>query len=427
MTGSPDLTIRSLGEGHIASPFPAGKFVDDSCRVLHDSTVAAVTEAVRVGNEPLSFECGGPRRRIFFDPKGLRCGIVTCGGLCPGINDVIRSIVLGLYSDYGVTSVFGFRYGYEGLVARLGHEPAPLTPERVGSIHHLGGTILSSSRGPQDVGEMVDTLESLGIGILFCIGGDGTLRGAHAIAEETMRRGKHIAVVGVPKTIDNDICFIQQSFGFETAITESRTSTYAAHTEATGAKNGVGLVKLMGRHSGFIAAYAALANNEVDFCLIPEVRFTLDGFLSSLRARIDEAGHAVVVVAEGAGQDILDADHGCDASGNVRLGDIGLFLRDHIKHLVESDGLEGTVKYIDPSYTIRSVPANAHDSALCLLLGQNAVHAGMAGKTDVVVGSWRGEWTHVPIMQAVSARKHVDPEGTLWAAVLASTDQPRTM
>jgi len=379
------------------------------------------------GLKPPGFEVAGPRRTIYFDPSKLKVGIVTCGGICPGLNDAVRAIVLSLFHHYGVRTVFGFRYGYEGLSPRYGHTPLELTPDSVRDIHERGGTILGSSRGPQDVSQMVDTLERMNVGLLFTIGGDGTLRGAQAMAEEIGRRKLKIGVIGIPKTIDNDICYVEQSFGFDTAVTETRTAIYSAKSEADGARNGIGLVKLMGRQSGFIATYATLANSVVNFCLIPEVPFTLEGFLRALRERLERRGHAVIVAGEGAGQDLMEATEASDASGNIRLGDIGIFLRDHIRRHFKEAGMEVNLKYIDPSYMIRSMPANARDSAFCLLLGHNAVHAGMAGYTNMVVGFWKNEFTHVPIELAVSGRKQIDPAGKLWTSVLTSTGQPQEM
>jgi 6-phosphofructokinase 1 len=367
-------------------------------------------------------ELAGPRERLFFDPARLTCGIVTCGGLCPGLNDVIRAIVMSLHHHYGVKDVLGFRFGYEGLVPRHGHQPLRLTPDAVNRIHHLGGSVLGSSRGPQDPAEVVRGLEELKVRVLFTIGGDGTLRGAQAIGEEARRRGLELAVVGVPKTIDNDILFVQKTFGFETAVAEARRATAAANTEAEGARNGIGLVKLMGRDSGFVAAYAALVDGHVNLCLIPEVPFTLDGLVAALRRGIERRGHALVVVAEGAGQDLLPPTGARDASGNVRHGDIGVFLRDAIRERLGQAGLAVNVRYIDPSYGIRSVPAGAHDSAFCLLLGHHAVHAGLTGRTNMLVGFWSHQFTHVPIPLAVSRRKKVEPDGVLWSSVLASTD-----
>jgi 6-phosphofructokinase 1 len=334
---------------------------------------------------------------------------------------------MSLHHHYGVRTIYGFRFGYEGLSARHRHEPVALTQDVVTNIHDRGGTILGSSRGQQDATEMVDTLARLDIGILFAIGGDGTLRGAQAIDTEARRRGLRLSVIGIPKTIDNDVSFVQKTFGFETAVSEAKRATLAAHAEALGARNGVGLVKLMGRDSGFIAAYTALADNNVNFCLVPEVPFTLDALVASLRERLERRGHAVIVVAEGAGQDLASSSGDRDRSGNLRYGDIGVFLRDAIKDHFATIGIEINVKYIDPSYTIRSVPANPHDSAFCLLLGHNAVHAGMAGRTGMVVGFWNHRITHVPIPLAVLERKKIDPRGSLWSSVLASTGQPHDL
>jgi len=422
-----DLNVQRLGGCRIPSPMITSDFVDDDKRVLFHSSLKEAEAVIKAGRPLPAFEMAGPRSKIYFDPSKLKCGIVTCGGICPGLNDVIRSIVFSLHYHYGVPSAFGFRYGYEGLAPAYRHPPMELGLREVRDIHIKGGTILGSSRGPQDVSEMVDTLERMNIGILFAIGGDGTLRGAQAISEEIGCRGLKISVIGIPKTIDNDISYLDKSFGFETAVAETRTSIYSAHVEAHGARNGIGLVKLMGRESGFIAAHATLANSDVNFCLVPEVPFTMEAFLSALAERLEKRRHAVIVVAEGAGQDLMEKTEERDASGNVRLTDIGVFLRDQINAHFKKAGVKIVLKYIDPSYTIRSRPANPHDSVFCLLLGHCAVHAGMSGRTNMVVGYWNGEFTHVPIPLAVSERKHVNPEGRLWSSVLESTGQPREM
>ncbi|HTP65614.1 MAG TPA: ATP-dependent 6-phosphofructokinase [Geobacteraceae bacterium] len=422
-----DFTIERLGECRFPSPMRKGRFMGDGERIMYHSRFEDLRPFIAAGKEPPTLELAGPRERIFFDPAAIACGIVTCGGICPGINDVIRAVVLSLHHHYGVAKVYGFRFGYEGLVKRCGHAPLELTPELVDHIGELGGTILASSRGPQEPAEMVDYLAELGVGILFAIGGDGTLKGAGAVSGEARRRGYPLSVIGIPKTIDNDISFVQMTFGFETAVAEARRAIYAAHTEALGAPNGIGLVKLMGRDSGFIAAYSALVDSQVNFCLVPEVPFTLDGFLGSLGDRLETRGHAVIVVAEGAGQDLMAATAERDASGNIRHGDIGNYLRDAIKGHFAGIDTKINLKYIDPSYIIRSQPANPHDSALCLLLGHNAVHAGMAGRTNMVVGLWNHQITHVPIHLATSRRKKIDPEGWLWRSVLASTGQPPEM
>jgi 6-phosphofructokinase 1 len=421
------LEVQSLGECRISSSLKGIRFLENGDRVLVSSSLDTINGIVAAGGRLPAFEKAGPRSKIYFDPSKLKCGIVTCGGLCPGLNDVIRAVVLSLYHNYKAKTVFGFPYGYEGLTYRFGHAPVELNPEAVSRIHEYGGTILGSSRGHQDISEMVDTLDRMNVGILFAIGGDGTLRGAQGIAEEIRQRGLKISVVGIPKTIDNDISYVDRSFGFQTAVSEAVKAIDAAHTEAKGARNGIGLVKLMGRDSGFIAVYASLARSDVNFCLIPESPFSLDKLLESVRERLLNRGHAVIVVAEGAGQDLMQTSGERDASGNLRFGDIGLFLKERIGNYFRKLGTDATLKYIDPSYTIRGVPANPYDSAFCLLLGQNAVHAGLAGRTNLVVGFWKGTFTHVPIPLAVSQRKKVDLESWVWSSVLTSTGQPKEM
>jgi len=422
-----DFTIERLGEFRIPSPVRGIRFMDDDGKILYHSRLEEMSPWLERGAQPPEMEAAGPREKIFFDPSRLACGIVTCGGICPGLNDVIRSIVLSLYHHYGVQKVYGFRFGYEGLVQRHGHKPLELTPDSVARIHEIGGTILGSSRGPQELSEMVTTLEDLKVSILFAIGGDGTQRGAQKIAEEATRRGLSLSVIGIPKTIDNDISFIQTTFGFETAVTEAKRATYAANTEADAARNSIGLVKLMGRDSGFIAAYSVLVNSHVNFCLVPEVPFTLDGFLGALKQRLEKRAHAVIVVAEGAGQNLMEETAERDASGNIKYGDIGIFLRDAIRDDFKRAAMEINLKYIDPSYIIRSVPANPRDAAFCLLLGQSAVHAGMSGRTNMVVSFWNHQFTHVPITLATSQRKKIDPQSMLWNSVLAVTGQPDMM
>jgi 6-phosphofructokinase 1 len=432
-----DLVVPTLGASLISSPLgelldrrqQSVHYVEETDLVLLDDTLSSIAARNRNPQELPGFEPAGPRRKIYFDPSKTRAGVVTCGGLCPGLNDVIRGLTLQMYYGYGVRQIYGFRNGFQGLVQHLGVPPIELSPESVSNINDLGGTILGSSRGEQVASDVVDCLERMGIGILFVIGGDGTIRGAMKLVEEISRRGVHIAVVGIPKTIDNDIMFIDHSFGFQTAFAEATKSIRAAHVEATGAPNGVGLVKLMGRHSGFIACYASLAISDVNFVLVPEVPFQLDGprgLLAALRQRLETRGHAVIVVAEGAGQHLMDvADTGTDASGNKRLTDVGPWLRDRITSHFKSTNFELNLKYIDPSYAIRSVPANPHDGAYCVRLAHNAVHAAMSGRTEMLIGRWHGRFVHVPMSLAIRHRNTVDPHGDLWMSVLEITGQPR--
>jgi len=429
-----DLEVRVLGPCRHKSPLAhrlakaAVHYVGKADRVLLDDRLSALAEH---GEEPLrlpAFELAGPRDRIYFDTGSLCCGIVTCGGLCPGVNSVIRGLVLELTQGYGVEHILGFRYGYRGLAAG-GPEPLSLTPSSVAAIHHEGGTALGTSRGEQAPREMVDRLEALGVGALFIIGGDGTLRGAMRLVAEIERRGLAIGVIGIPKTIDNDIHFIDKSFGFETAFSSAVDVIRGAHVEATGAYNGIGVVKLMGRHSGFIACHAAIASTDVDAVLIPEVPLVLDGkggLFEFLERRLAQDHHAVCVVAEGAGQELFEGAAGVppDASGNPRLHDVGVELRDRIVGHFREKNLDVTVKYVDPSYHIRSVPPSPTDGLYCWNMARHAVHAAMAGNTEMLIGRWHGRFVHVPMPLATRFRKQVDTSGDLWMAVVESTGQP---
>jgi len=420
---SEDFRIERIGQCTHPSPLDSAVFVDDSEGVLIDATLSGYQ---RGQDKPPFLEKAGPRKEIFFDPHKSRAALVTCGGLCPGLNDVIRALVMVLWYRYGVKDILGLRYGYEGLMASFNHEPLILAPELVEDIHKDGGTILGTSRGPQDPALMVDFLVDREIDMLFTIGGDGTQRGALAITKEIKQRGQHISVIGIPKTIDNDLLYTEKSFGFETAVDMSQIPITGAHMEAKGVRNGIGIVKLMGRKSGFIAAYATLASSDVNLVLVPEVPFSLEKVCSYLADRIARKQHAVIVVAEGAGQEYVPVE-GTDASGNRKLGDIGHYLKDAIAEYFRAKGIPATLKYLDPSYMIRSAPATADDSVLCFQLAENGVHAALSGSTGMMVGIWNGHFIHVPIKLSVSGRKKIDPSGLLWQSVLDNTGQPRDL
>jgi 6-phosphofructokinase 1 len=422
-----ELMIADLGERAYESPLARTRdsgFVDDRTRVRY-----AIEFGERELADELSFEKAGARQRIFFDPALTTAALVTCGGLSPGLNNVIRSASHELAANYGVRRVLGIPNGYRGLNPEFGLEPIELTKQRVEDIHYLGGTVLGSSRGGQDPAVMVDYLVERGIDMLFCVGGDGTQRGAHAICEELRKRHLEKVVVGIPKTIDNDIPFVQMSFGYATALEKAAEVIRGAHVEARGAPNGIAVVKLMGRDSGFIAAGAALVSHETDYVLVPEVPFPLEGesgFLATLERRMLEREHAVIVVAEGAGQHLFEgAERRRDESGNVLHEDIGLFLTDRIRDHFAKRDIPINLKYLDPSYLIRSIPANAWDCFLSEQMARSAVHAAMAGKTDLMIGFWHHALIHVPIEVVVAERRrHLDPDGDLWTAVLSATSQP---
>ena len=418
-----DTKIKRLGKATIESPLHISYGISKNDQILFHPYPGIDQEG-----SPVTFEISQPEKLIYFDPTKVTAGIVTCGGLCPGLNNVIRAIVLGLYHAYKVRSIFGIRYGFQGFIPKYGHPLVKLTPEVVADIHEQGGTILGSSRGAQSIEEIVDSLERQNMNMLFIIGGDGTLNAAAKIAKEVSERNLKISVVAIPKTIDNDISCVSRSFGFETAVETATQAIQCAHTEAQSYPNGLGLVKLMGRYSGFIAATAAVAQRDVNFVLVPEVDFDLEGangFLEVLRARLEQRSHAVIVVAEGAGQKFFDSlQVETDKSGNVKLKDIGVYLQKQIQEYFQKLHIETNLKYIDPSYIVRSVPANTNDGLFSAILGQNAVHAAMAGKSDLVVSIWHGVYCQLPIALAITERKKLHPSSRLWVNVLESTGQP---
>jgi len=429
-----ETRIETIGEAKIDSPIlkdtdgtSANIFKSDNDRVLIDVYSNHIIEMTDAREKPASFELAGPRQKIYFDPSKLKCALVTCGGLCPGLNNVIRAIVLGLYYRYGVRHIYGIRYGLQGFIPKYGHDLIDLNPSTVVHIHEMGGSILGSSRGPQDIEAIVDCLERLNIGILFMIGGDGTLKAASKIVEEIRNRNARISVIGIPKTIDNDIYMVARSFGFDSAVDIATEAIKGAHKEAEGYPNGIGMIKLMGRYSGFIAATAALAQQDVNFVLIPEIHFDMEGengLLAKIERRLKDRRHAVILVAEGSGQYFFDkTEKDFDPSGNVKLFDIGVFLKERIMAHFSAKGVEVSLKYIDPSYMIRSLPANANDHVYCGFLGRDAVHAGMAGKTNMIIGHWNNFFVHVPMPLTTDKRKQVNTDGKLWQTVLEATGQ----
>lgn len=426
--------ISTLGEAKIPTPVQKRtdgsediSFVSDESRVIIEADSDRISQMAKESQPLPSFELAGPRRHIFFDPSKLKCALVTCGGLCPGLNDIIRSIVLELHYAYGVSNIFGIRYGLQGFIAGYGHDLINLTCEFVVNIHDRGGTVLGSSRGPQDIDEIVDSMERMNIGLLFMVGGDGTLTAANRITDKIAERGLKIGVVGVPKTIDNDIYMVSRSFGFDTAVDVATSAIVSANNEAEGYPNGIGLIKLMGRHSGFIAATAVLAQQDVNFVLIPEIDFDLkgpNGLLNALEKRLSDRKHAVIVAAEGAGQKYFESNKNeRDASGNIKLNDIGIYLKEAIGDYFAGKGIDVSIKYIDPSYMIRSLPANANDRVFCNFLGRNSVHAGMSGRTGMLIGHWNNQFVHIPMNLIANKRKKVNPRGSLWRSALEATGQ----
>ncbi|MDY0132639.1 MAG: ATP-dependent 6-phosphofructokinase [Desulforegulaceae bacterium] len=422
-----NIEIKTLGKPKLESPIYSqhksklSDFVSNERKIFYEPDFLDDNE-----DFPKYFESAGPRKKIYFDPVNTRCAVVTCGGLCPGLNDIIRAIVLGLHYRYSVKKIFGIKHGLQGFIPSYGHDVLELNPPMVERIMDQGGSMLGSSRGEQNLDEIIDSLERLNIQILFMIGGDGTLKAAHKLAVRILEKNLKISIIGIPKTIDNDIVITERSFGFDTAVSEAARAIRAAHNEAIGFPNGIGLVKLMGRYSGFIAASASLAQQDANFVLIPEVKFKLKGeggLLPAIEKRLKERKHAVIVAAEGAGQEFFNEDTGKDKSGNTKLHDIGLYLKENIQSYLSEKNIPHSIKYIDPSYMIRSLPANSNDSVFCGFLARDAVHAGMTGRTDMLVGCINNRFIHIPMELCAGKRKHVKPQGKLWQAVLESTGQ----
>ena len=424
-----NIPILNLGQCQIISPLHLNHvkeeklpgFTPENAYVLNRIEVNTET-----ADDDIAFEKAGPRERIFFDPLKTRAAIVTCGGLCPGLNNVIRSLVLELTHNYGVKDIKGICYGYQGMGESALKPMMTLTPELVDAIDRQGGSLLGCSRGRPETEVMVNFLLKEKIDILFTIGGDGTQRGALEVSREARNRGAKIAIVGIPKTVDNDVMYVDRTFGVTTAIDRARDVLDAAHTEAKSYPNGISVVKLMGRDSGYIAAGATMASQQVNFVFIPELPFKLDGvkgFLPELKRRILERHHALIVIAEGAGQELIPGNRAQDASGNIIHKDIGPFLKERIAEYFKQENIPINLKYIDPSYYIRSVPAGTEDSVLCDVYARCAVHAAMAGKTEMIIGMRRA-FIHIPMEMATAARQRISLSSDIWRSVLSSTGQP---
>ncbi len=422
------FTIDHLGPCRHTNPISRQQqitYQTDDIRLPLIATLPA--DGKDIGRE--TFEIAGPREKLFFKPGKVRAAIVTCGGLCPGFNAVIRELVMQLWYVYRCQNIIGIRYGYQGLAATASQEPVSLTPDIVSRIKAQGGTILGSSRGTPPSTEIVDSLERLDVNMLFIIGGDGTMRGGTAIWKEVKRRKKAISIVGIPKTIDNDIPFVRPTFGFSTAVEKAANVINAAEIEAQGMPHGVGLVKLMGRNAGFIAATATVASGNANLCLIPELPFDLKGkggVLDIIAKRLQLKDNIVIVVAEGAGQNfVANTVQQTDASGNPKLGDIGIFLKHEIKQYMKKAGMTVSMKYFDPSYLIRATGPNATDQLYCDRLARAATHAAMAGKTGMLIGNWYDILTHIPFQALENRARKVNIDGELWFSVRESTGQPQ--
>eukprot|EP00668_Euglena_longa_P014128 GGOE01018102.1.p1 GENE.GGOE01018102.1~~GGOE01018102.1.p1 ORF type:complete len:494 (+),score=144.75 GGOE01018102.1:38-1483(+) len=355
----------------------------------------------------------GPRREVYFGTDTNAC-IVNTGGLCPGLNSVIEELVRTL-DTYNADTIYGIRYGFLGFDTTE-YMPLILTPHSVLNIHQRGGTILGTCRGSFNEDLILKFLKECNIGQMYVIGGDGSHRAAlriHALCKEHQLR---CVVVGIPKTIDNDILFFDKTFGFDTAVEVASKVIDCSFVEASSVKNGVGVVKVMGRDSGFVARNAALSNNVVDACLIPEVPFEIKGnggLLPWLDGHLATKHCAVIVICEAAGQQHLPC-LGKDPTGHNIYEDTGKWLKKAIETHWQETGQEGKVFLIDPSYMLRSVPANTGDNMFCIQLAQAAVHTAYSGYSGVTVGRYHDLYGVMPIEMVVSGLRKVNPKGSLW-------------
>jgi len=290
----------------------------------------------------LSYLRAGPRKTTYHDPHQSCAAIVTCGGLCPGMNDVICSLTNTLKVTYQVPRVLGIRGGWWGFHKQENLPPMELDAAKVDGVQHVGGTMLGSSRGGFDADKVLQACVAWQVNLLFVIGGDGTHRGALAVADLAQALKIPMSVVGIPKTIDNDIGIIDRSFGFESAVAEAKVAIKSAKVEASCAPNGIGVVKLMGRDSGYIAAHSTISSHgDVDLLLIPELKIDFDvdsstNIFNHLHNTLLNKGHAVVVLSEGAGAEHLlqetTRNSKTSADGTQpKLPPIGIYMKKRIQ------------------------------------------------------------------------------------------------
>uniref|UniRef100_A0A7S1RYX3 Phosphofructokinase domain-containing protein n=1 Tax=Alexandrium catenella TaxID=2925 RepID=A0A7S1RYX3_ALECA len=363
-------------------------------------------------------------KEIWWDPSEVRAAVVTCGGLCPGLNSIIREVTNTLWHQYDVRHIYGIQAGYNGLSNPEKHKPIQLSPDKVRDIHMKGGSILKAGRGGFNPEQICDRLERLGINMVFTVGGDGTQHASHLLYEEAKRRNLDISIVGLPKSIDNDILFFDKTFGFDSAVSTAADIMRNGWVEATSCDKGVGIVKLMGRDAGFVAMHAALASTIVDLVMIPEVNVKLEDVIEHIDSTLARKNFMLIAIAEGAGQEFV-ATGEKDATGHTKYGDIGTFLRDEINAHLKKSG--GRSFYIDPSYIIRSCPIRPNDHIYCSRLARDAVHCAMRGYTGVCVGPIHNIIVIMPSELIASGKRRVKLTSSAWQSCVQSCNMPLSL
>jgi ATP-dependent phosphofructokinase / diphosphate-dependent phosphofructokinase len=332
----------------------------------------------------------------------MRIGVLTGGGDCPGLNAVIRGIVRKGVNQHGHEFV-GFRHGWAGV---LQNQAVDLTNSTTRGILHRGGTILGSSRTNPfkvdgGVEQVRDSLRERGVDALIPIGGEDTLGVARGLIDEG------IPVVGVPKTIDNDLAGTDFTFGFQTAVQIATDAIDRLHTTAE-SHNRVIIVEVMGRHAGWIATYSGIAGG-ADVILVPERPFDVDDVCSRIRRRHSGGStFSIVVVAEGATPkdgDVVSEHEGTDAFGHVRLGGIAVQLE---KAIEARTGFESRMTIL--GHVQRGGTPCAYDRVLGTRFGVAAIDAASEGDYGKMVALRGTEIVRVPLDEALSEPKLLDPE-----------------
>jgi 6-phosphofructokinase 1 len=448
----------------------------------------------------LTFAEAGPRNMLRFPghhKKLLKVGVLVSGGIAPGINAVISGIVQRhvLYHTPQITDlrvpgktprsytlqVFGFRNGFAGLLAGDdvtvlydSDSPDEKLRAHLRRIANRGGSEIGTSRyddllstadpdkREKDLDQVAENLANRHFDILYVIGGDGSMRAAHATWKRSRDNGKSLSVIGVPKTMDNDILWVWQSFGFLSAVEKAREALQQLHTEATSNPR-LCVVQLFGSDSGFVVSHAALASGVCDAALIPEVPFTMKKLADYITERLSkrfrpgaggQSPYGMIVMAETAvpqdAEDYLsdpevDLDEnekaaiqafvskGCRVHGQtpdeLRTGGLKVVsrvLQKRIREMKVDDAYWADFRVFtnEPRHLLRAIPPSASDVAFGQRLGVLAVDNAMAGYTDFMISQWMTEYVLVPLDLVVLGRKRVPPNGIFWKSVVASTGQP---
>lgn len=457
------------------------RIVVDARRKYHDPL-----EGITPAAWNLTMPEAGPRRYVSYPQKNqLKVGILVSGGIAPGINAVISGIIARHHAyqawsqkinkNYAL-EILGYSEALKGLL-HAGRPAVPLDLKTVREAVNHGGSILPTARADElldledpkqrdgALDKVTSRLINQQIDILYIIGGDGSMRAAHAISCRARRNPiNELSVIGIPKTMDNDILWVWQSFGFLSAVEFAKQAILQLHTEVMSNPR-LCVIQLFGSDSGFVVSHAALASGVCDAVLIPEVNFTLKQLSGYIRYRLQDRPHsdkpyggivalaetaipldwreyvsATAEVADGSEKVILTPEelraietfeshgrrvHGQtpDAlrSGGLRL--VSQILQREIRKLGDRWS-SYRVFTNEPRHLIRSIEPSVSDVIFAQRLGTLAVDNAMAGYHDFMISQWLTEYVLVPLKLVVLGRKRVPEHGIFWKSVRASTGQP---